>query len=277
MNANQVHVIQDIAEPPQPELGESHTKHSGRSEPPASHHAVAIPLARACLPAISQFQLPSNTFRCKRFIQFARSRTRNKEYLDALKTVERLLALMEVALRNFHKSLGSGDVDDGQPEPDCTLEASRELSLELTDRFRETTFNVVKVWDDSDASSTSSDSWPFTTPADTYTSSDSEPSTPYIGPMNGDWKWIADLIMLLWETLEGGKCDSIINPSRNSWSRFMEARYSDWLAGGDLSLALGEVSEHRSTDLADVSSDIQIIATSSIRSSATQPSILLDT
>ncbi|KAL0570173.1 hypothetical protein V5O48_011792 [Marasmius crinis-equi] len=215
---------------PIPELAANQSKPTGSSEPSAYPHKVAIHLAHSCLPSIARFQLPSNTLRCRRFIQFARSRSRNKDYLEALQTVERLLALTEVALRNFYKSSGSGDPDE------YPISEQPTRSGELAD----------EIWDDNDASSTSSDSWPTSTSTsasyqgdtDAFSISDSEPSTPYLAPLTGDWKWIADLIVLFSEALDSGRCDMIVNPQRNSWSKFMEARHGDWLAGDDASLAL---------------------------------------
>ncbi|KAG7093092.1 hypothetical protein E1B28_009379 [Marasmius oreades] len=193
-------------------------------------HTIALHLAHTYLPSITHLQLPGYTTRSKRFIQFARSKSRNKEYLNALKTVENLLSRTAVALRNFDKSLNGEDSDTNYSPSSPSTNPTVPHSDWGDD-----------VWvGNGTSSSASSDSLqtslnPAYSDASTY--SDSELST-HEDPGSGDWTWIANLIIHFWETVRNEKCDLITNPQRNFWSRFMEARYRDWLAGDVASLAL---------------------------------------
>ncbi|KAF9261261.1 hypothetical protein L218DRAFT_1001948 [Marasmius fiardii PR-910] len=202
------------------------------SETPTYSHTIAHHLAHTHLPSISQYRLPSNNTRCKRFIQFARSRSRNKEYLDALKTIEKLLSLTAVALDNFSKT------SDQYNEPGTTYPYP---SPSTPSETPSDSYDIDYVWDETEtASTTSSDSCPTTSDlAPEYSdASDTDISSTQAVTNSGEWNWIANLVVLLWETVNSGKCDVITNPQRNSWSRFIEARYHDWLTGDVASLAL---------------------------------------
>lgn len=149
----------------------------------------------------------TTTESCRRFIRFARSRSRNKEYLTALKTVEKLLAVTEVALNRFRKTL---EFRVTGPSPDL-ISAKDYIS-------------AGRHWEENSDGSCSE---PCTPPLEMDT-----PSMTWgtdADPVSG-WEWIANLILYYHETLKSGKCDIITNPKRNSWSRFLEQRYRDWLA-----------------------------------------------
>ncbi|KAK7030404.1 hypothetical protein VNI00_014148 [Paramarasmius palmivorus] len=166
---------------------------------PTSHgyeRRLAIHMAMAHHTRIDSYYC-TTTEPCRRFIRFARSRSRNKEYLTALKTVEKLLAVTEVALNNFR------------------------MSLESTPESTPTDYFSVGRWEvESNGSS-------------------SEPGTPSLeiesatwGTTNtgSGWDWVANLIVYYHKTLHSGKLEIITDSKRNSWSRFLEQRYSDWLA-----------------------------------------------
>ncbi|KAF9261270.1 hypothetical protein L218DRAFT_509088 [Marasmius fiardii PR-910] len=196
-------------------------------------HTIAVHLADTYFPSISQYHVPNKTTRCKRFIQFARSRSRNKEYLDALKTIEKLLSLTMVALGNFNRPLNQyNNPDATYPYSSPFLTAEETISDSSDTNY---------ACDDVESSSTMSDSWPPTPnpTLDTSTTSVSKVELSILATTYSEnWEWLAELVILLWETVHTGKCDVITNPQRNSWSRWMEARYHDWLTGDVPSLAL---------------------------------------